>query len=163
MSGYWDFESTDSFTTGAVGTPGARTFFLQVRVEDRYLTVKCEKEQVAALSTYLRKLLEDAPAVTERPLPGTLELREPAEPEFVLGSIGLGYDQKADRLILQLEEMPPRESADEDTGKIRLRITRGQAAAFCEHADDVVAAGRPSCVFCGLPRNPDRHACPRMN
>jgi hypothetical protein len=27
----------------------------------------------------------------------------------------------------------------------------------------VVAAGRPACLFCGLPVNIDGHACPRMN
>ena len=34
---------------------------------------------------------------------------------------------------------------------------------FCDHADDVVGAGRPPCRFCGLPMDPDGHTCPRMN
>ena len=53
---------------------------------------------------------------------------------------------------------------DEPAGdRVRIHISRGQAAAFCEHADDVVAAGRPTCLFCGRPVNVDGHACPRMN
>jgi uncharacterized repeat protein (TIGR03847 family) len=42
-------------------------------------------------------------------------------------------------------------------------VTRSQAAAFCERADDLVAAGRPTCSFCGFPIDPDGHPCPRMN
>ena len=50
-----------------------------------------------------------------------------------------------------------------DRGHIRLYMTRSQAAAFCEHADELVAAGRPSCQWCGNPIDPDGHPCPRMN
>ena len=54
MSLYFEFDSTDSFTAGALGEPGKRTFVLQVRAEGQRITIKCEKEQVAALSEYLR-------------------------------------------------------------------------------------------------------------
>ena len=64
MSLYFEFDSTDAFTTGALGEPGQRTFVLQVRAEGQRITIKCEKEQVAALSEYLRKLLADAPDVS---------------------------------------------------------------------------------------------------
>ena len=37
------------------------------------------------------------------------------------------------------------------------------ARAFCERAEAVVSAGRPSCDFCGNPLDPDGHLCPRMN
>ena len=56
MSLYFEFDSTDAFTAGALGEPGKRTFVLQVRAEGQRITIKCEKEQVAALSEYLRKL-----------------------------------------------------------------------------------------------------------
>ena len=70
-------------------------------------------------------------------------------------------------MIVQLEEVgayddegDPIEGRD---GHIRVYVTRAQAAAFCEHAERVVAAGRPDCQWCDLPIDPDGHACPRMN
>ena len=88
----------------------------------------------------------------------------------MLGPIGLGYDRGNDRVLVQLEELVASDAdeeeeveAPEDRGHIRLYVTRSQAAAFCDHADEVVAAGRPSCMWCGLPIDPDGHPCPRMN
>ena len=77
-----------------------------------------------------------------------------------------------DRMVVQIEEFIPTDdnedpiepfTSESDAARLRVQITRGQAAAFCEHSDDVVAAGRPACLFCGLPVNIDGHACPRMN
>jgi uncharacterized repeat protein (TIGR03847 family) len=52
---------------------------------------------------------------------------------------------------------------DPDRGHVRLYVTRSQAAAFCDHADELVAAGRANCQWCGNPIDPDGHPCPRMN
>ena len=168
MSGaYFEFEEVDSFTTGAVGKPGARTFFLQARQGRTRVAVKCEKQQVAAITQYLRSVLHDLPPADERPVPAALELTEPLEQLFILGPIGLGYDRSSDRLVVQLEEIAP---VDEDgeveeghDGHIRLYVTRGHAAACCDPADRVIAAGRPDCRWCSLPIDPEGHACPRMN
>ena len=106
-------------------------------------------------------------------MPSAVDARDLGEQSFVLGPIGLGYDRSNDRLLVQLEELVASdEEADEDVevsedasdrGHIRLYMTRSQAAAFCDHADDLVAAGRPSCMWCGNPIDPDGHPCPRMN
>ena len=50
-----------------------------------------------------------------------------------------------------------------DRGHVRLYVNRGQAAAFCERADDVIEAGRPTCRWCGNPMDLDGHLCARMN
>ncbi|MDA2954772.1 MAG: DUF3090 domain-containing protein [Actinomycetota bacterium] len=171
MSLYFEFDITDAFTTGALGEPGQRTFVLQVRAEGQRISIKCEKEQVAAMSEYLRKLLADAPDVSQRPIEDAMQLSMPVEPEFVLGTVGLAYDSISDRLVIQLDEIaiatdgqePDDNAVSPDVSRIRVNITRGQAAAFCEHADDVVASGRPTCIFCGRPINKDGHLCPRMN
>jgi uncharacterized repeat protein (TIGR03847 family) len=170
MGVYYDFDEVDAFTVAAPGPPGQRMFLLQVRRGNTRLTVKCEKQQAGAISEYLRKVLSDAPDPTDRPIPGAMELVEPIEPVFVLGPVGLGYDRERDRIVVQLEEIvlvddddEPDPEAEEDRGKIRLFLTRSQAAAFCEQADLTVAAGRPTCVFCGGPMDPDGHRCPRMN
>ena len=171
MSSYYEFDATDAFTTGALGEPGQRTFVLQVRADGQRITIKCEKEQVAAMSEYLRKLLADAPDVSQRPIEDSMQLLMPVEPQFVLGTVGLAYDSISDRLVIQLDEInivnddenPDEDLSSQDVSRIRANITRGQAAAFCEHADEVVASGRPTCIFCGRPINKDGHLCPRMN
>ena len=90
----------------------------------------------------------------------------PDHPAFV-GTVGIAYDPRNDHMVIQIDEMRDDEAftegEDDEVGRVRVYISRGQAAAFCEHADDVVAAGRPACIFCGRPKNVDGHACPRMN
>jgi uncharacterized repeat protein (TIGR03847 family) len=167
MSIFFEFDEVNAFTVGTVGRPGERTFLLQARVDDQRVTVKCEKQQTAAIVQYLRKVLADLPPAEDRPMPGALELRDPLEPVFVLGPIGLGYDRSNDRVLVQLEEVgeldEDGELVDDDRGHVRLYLSRGQAAAFCDHADRIVEAGRPPCQWCSFPIDPDGHSCPRMN
>ncbi len=172
MSVFYEFEDVDVFTTGAIGQPGSRVFFLQARHGKQRVAVKCEKQQVSAIAQYLRRVLSDLPPPDDRPMKGSLELVEPVHEAFILGPIGLGYDRSSDRLVVQLEEVgfesgdDDADDHDDDTagdGHIRLFVTRGQAASFCDHAEQVVAAGRPDCRWCSLPIDPDGHPCPRMN
>jgi uncharacterized repeat protein (TIGR03847 family) len=167
MSIFYEFDEVDAFTVGVQGEPGRRTFLLQCRRGTTRVTIKCEKQQAAAITEYLRKVLNDLPQPEDRPLPSALELLAPMDPAFVLGPVGLGYDRANDRLLVQLEEVvvgdedePEREV---ERGHVRLFLTRGQAVAFCERSEETIAAGRPLCVFCGLPIDPDGHPCPRMN
>lgn len=167
MSTYFESDDVDAFTTAAIGEPGSRTFYLQIRIQGRHITMKCEKQQVAALSQYIRQLLADAPDVQERPLDDAMQMSTPLDVEFVVGTVGIAYDPRNDHMVIQIDEMRDDEAftegEDDEVGRVRVYISRGQAAAFCEHADDVVAAGRPACIFCGRPKNVDGHACPRMN
>jgi uncharacterized repeat protein (TIGR03847 family) len=175
MSVFFEFDEVDTFTAAAIGEPGSRTFYLHARAGQQRVTVKCEKQQVTAIAQYLRRVLSDLPPPEDRPLP--VELRDPGEQSFVLGPIGLGYDRGNDRVLVQLEELVATSADDEDDdeeddavaeddtdrGHVRLYMTRSQAAAFCDHADELVAAGRPTCQWCGNPIDPDGHPCPRMN
>jgi uncharacterized repeat protein (TIGR03847 family) len=164
---FYEFDEVDAFTTGAVGRPGERVFFLQARVGRQRVAVKCEKQQVAAIVEYLRRVLKDLPPPEDRPVEGALELATPVDQVFVLGPIGLGYDRTSDKLVVQLEELVPVDDDGEpvttEQGHVRLYVTRSQANAFCDHAEQVVAAGRPSCQWCAFPIDPDGHPCPRMN
>jgi uncharacterized repeat protein (TIGR03847 family) len=45
----------------------------------------------------------------------------------------------------------------------RFRITRAQAAAFVERAQELMKAGRPTCPVCSRPMDPEGHVCPRAN
>ena len=169
MSAYFDFDEVDSFTVGALGRPGAREFYLQARKGSQRVTVKCEKQQASAISDYLRRVLNDLPAPSEKPHAAAMELVGPVEAAFVLGPVGLGYDRSNDMVLVQLEEViavdEEGEPLDEDPdrGQVRMFLTVSQAHAFCAHAEAVVAAGRPACIWCANPINPDGHYCVRMN
>jgi uncharacterized repeat protein (TIGR03847 family) len=173
---FFEFDEVDEFTASAIGEPGSRVFYLSARHGRQRVTVRCEKLQVKAISTWLRNVLNDLPPSENRPMMGQPDLGTEPDHAFVLGPIGLGYDRVNDRLLVQLEELldadmsddeesddEPTESEPGDRGHIRFYVTRGQADAFCEHADRVVAAGRPPCQWCGNPIDPQGHACPRLN
>jgi len=172
MTTYRDFDTPDSFTTAALGRPGQRIFLIQVRGDGAVVTLKCEKQQVAAIAHFVRELLADLPD-GDMPLPDALDIippstNEPDSFDFIVGPIGVAYDRELDRVVIQLDEMVPLDENGEPdpdvvAGRVRGLITRGQALAFCDHADDVVAAGRPNCRWCGFPIDPDGHPCPRMN
>jgi uncharacterized repeat protein (TIGR03847 family) len=166
------FEHPDRFTTGTVGPPGARTFFLQAVQGGDLVSLKLEKQQVGALAQYLRGVLGDLPVVPLAERPTDLELVEPVLAAFVVGTLGVAYDQDADRIVLQADELVVDDDDDDDplveeilaTGEhARFHLTRAQVIAFCDRADALVAAGRTPCPVCGQPMDPAGHACPRNN
>ncbi len=177
MGIYYDFENADAFATGAIGQPGERTFYLQVRAEGRIVSVKCEKQQVATLAEYLRNMLSDMPEPTLVDSAFSATLQSPVEQDFILGSIGLGLDRSNARMVLHLEEMVLVDEDDEDvfdlldeddededpSTVVRILLTPAQALAFCNAADLLVSSGRETCSWCDNPKDLGGHACPRMN
>jgi uncharacterized repeat protein (TIGR03847 family) len=162
-----DFPQPDRFTTGTVGPPGQRVFYLQVAEGGHVATFKVEKQQVAALADSLEELLSDLPAI-EHPTTPDVGFSEPAIHEWVVGAMGVGYDEVDDRILVAAQELldddPDVEPSDEDgPATARVILTRTQAQAFVHHARLLVEAGRPPCRVCGRPLDPDGHACPRMN
>lgn len=172
MGDYWDFDEADAFATGAIGQPGERVFYLQVRADGRTVCVKCEKTQVAELARYMRNFLSDLPEVPVAG-DGTAALASPVEQDFVLGSIGLGIDRASSRVVVQLEELVMVDDEDDafdlvddeddQSSVVRVMLTAAQAKAFCDVAERVVGAGRETCRWCGGPMDPAGHACPRFN
>jgi len=110
MAASFDFEAPDFFTTGTVGVPGRRTFYLQAREAGSVVTLKLEKEQIRALAEYLAKLLNDLPKPGA--LPRDMALLEPVSEAWVVGSLGVAYDETADRILIVAEELS--EEADDD-------------------------------------------------
>jgi len=158
MSEGYDLSAPDRITVGTVGPVGDRLFLLQSRQGSALLTLKMEKQQVAAVAEYLAQVVRDQ----DRPghLPEDLDLEEPAEPVWAVGTIGVSYDEADDRVTLVIEELVP----EEETGAIaRLSISREQAAAFAIRATTLVESGRPPCPLCGSPLDPSGHECPRTN
>ena len=113
MSESFDFSTPDLFTVGTIGPPGQRVFYLQAREGDVLVTLKCEKEQVRVLGEYLGRLLERLATPTASGAQD-LALVEPVTPAWVVGSIGVGYDEGADRVVLAIEEV--REAQEEEEG-----------------------------------------------
>lgn len=187
MTFHLDFEDTDAFATGAIGMPGARTFYVQVRAEGRTVTIKCEKQQVAQMADHLRGMLSDLPEPTGRPDTQSAMLRGNVDPDFVLGTIGLGIDRASQRMVVQLEEVATvdidpeefdqldvdnteevlefirRHEEEADTSMVRVLLTADQARAFCSVAETIVESGRSICRWCDDPMDPSGHACPKFN
>ena len=155
----------DQFIPGAVGEPGSRTFFIQAVEGGRVISLRLEKQQVAALAEYLAGILADLPP-DEGPPPSTLTLVEPVLAEWTVGALAVAYDQPQDTIVVVAEEL---DTAEEDDGPLadpanaRFHLQRGQVTAFIRIAVELVMGGRPSCPICGQPMDPEGHNCPRSN
>jgi uncharacterized repeat protein (TIGR03847 family) len=185
MNERFDLGDVLAFTAGTIGEPGQRVFFLQAQAEHAIVTVKCEKQQVAALGQFLEGLLQDLPTPDDDLLPSAPELVDPVDPVWVAGALGVAWEDALDRFVLVVDELNEnavtdgeegsggseaetvadilQDDAASDLGRLRLELTRSQAKAFSARATELVAAGRPPCRFCGMPIDPHGHACPRMN
>lgn len=158
----------DRFGPGAVGRPGSRVFYLQAVSGDQVVTLRLEKQQVAALAEYLAGILADLPSITE-PLPPEYELAEPIVAEWVVGSLGVAYDEGTDRVLIVAEELVPEPGGEAvpaeatEAATARFHLTRHQAASFVRDGAQLVVAGRPACPICARPMDPDGHICPRSN
>jgi len=170
----FDLPDPDRFTAGTVGPPGKRVFYLQAREGGLILTLRCEKQQVAAMAEYFDGLMEDLEPAAFVVVDSDLHLEEPVQELWTVGAIGVAYDEPRDRVVVVLEELQPFDPDEEDDededdalepegASVRVHLTRAQVGAFVHHTRTLVMAGRATCRFCGLPQDPDGHACPRMN
>jgi uncharacterized repeat protein (TIGR03847 family) len=175
VSESYELPAPDRFTAGTVGPPGQRTFYLQARDARAMVTLKVEKEQVAALAEYLAGLLARMPVDTAE-VPHDLDLLEPIEPMWAVASIAVGYDGATDRILVVANEVAEEDDDEEEhesaqpappdepsAAAARFSITRPQAAAFVVRAQALMQGGRPVCPLCSQPKDPEGHVCPRTN
>lgn len=113
MSRSFELSEADWATVGTVGEPGHRTFYLQARQGDQLVTLKLEKQQVAAMSQFLGEILSDLPAPDD-PADDTTDLVEPVLPEWAVGALQLAYDPSADRIVILAEEFGSADADDDD-------------------------------------------------
>lgn len=158
----FDLPDVDAFMAGAVGPKGGRTFFLQASAGGQVVTLKVEKQQVAALADYLADMLKDLPEPSITSVPSDLSLSTPIEPEWPVASMGVAYVESRDRVALWAEQLQ-REDDDGQPATSRFQLTRGQVSAFIRHARELVAAGRPPCPYCEAPLNDGETWCPCWN
>ena len=166
MSQGFDLPSPDSFVPGVVGQPGNRTFFVQAIERDVTVTLKLEKTQVAALAQYMAELLAYLQPVPDGEVPFEMDLVEPAIAEWVVGTIGVAFDENRDRMVVTFQELVDvDEDGDpkEDAALTTVTVTRAQSMAFVRRAAELVAGGRPPCTLCGRPMDADGHVCIKTN
>jgi uncharacterized repeat protein (TIGR03847 family) len=164
MSTEFDLPDVDRFTAGTIGEPGARVFYLQALAGTEVVTLRLEKGQVAALAQYLAELLADLPTPADGDVPTDMELVEPVEEQWIVGQLGVVFDETRDRMVVRADEMPTEEDDDETTlGMARFALTRAQVHAFVVRAATLMQSGRPPCPLCGRPIDPDGHMCIKTN
>ena len=175
------FDRPDRFVAGTVGEPGDRTFFLQARDGGRVTSVALEKVQVVVLADRLNQLLDElerrgiAPTTPEpEPALDAEPLDEPLVEAFRAGTLTLGWDGDAERVLVEAREQTEEEEIEaadlevedddpEGPDLFRVRLSPPAARAFVERAVRVVSAGRPPCPLCGQPLDAQGHICPRRN
>jgi len=162
----YDLRDVGRFTVGAVGEPGRRVFYFQVFADGTEVALKCEKQQAQALSEHLLKLLEDLPHAPGAEV-GPAEALPPSELLWPVGSISLGVDREARRVLVMFEELvDPDEDEDAlavEPAQVRVRISAEQVQGFAAQVESLVATSRPLCRLCDAPIDPSGHACPRLN
>ena len=166
-----DLGPVDRITTDAIGEPGARIFYLQVRQNADLVTVVVEKEQVQLLGASVLELLSHVEAETgPGPSEEEMALEEPLEPRWRAGRLSIGFEEDRDLFALEIEEFQPELEEDDparllvaEPETLRLWASREQMMALSRHGAAVAERGRPACQFCGNPLDPQGHTCPAMN
>lgn len=157
-------------TTGFVGQPGKRVFYLQASKGVQVVSVILEKLQVEALAEgveqFLRDLKERHAELAEPDVSYRAErmaLKLPLDPMFRVGQIGLGYDEENDLIVLVATEILTEGRDQEEASVVRVFATRAQMLEVAQHGHAIVTQGRPNCPLCGQPIDSEGHFCPRRN
>ena len=153
----------ERFTAGAIGEPGQRVFYVQASEQGSTISLRLEKTQVGALAQYVAELLADLPAVDDALLPTDLELEEPVVPEWIVGGIGVAFDEGRDRMLVTFQELVEEDAPEDSGSSVSLLATRAQCMAFVRRAAELLSAGRPPCHLCGRPLDPEGHTCIKTN
>ncbi len=166
----FEFKPVDHITTGAVGPPGQRVFYLQARKDEELVTLIVEKVQVQSLAIGVHKFLEELAKAKPNLPPASaayeeseMDLATPIDPAFRVSQIGLGYDDESDMMVIVAREVSPREESAEEGSVARFWTTRSQLLALSQFGLEVASRGRPICGNCGEPIDPDGHFCPKRN
>ncbi len=144
----YEFDPVTHITADALGRPGHRSFYIQAARGIDRITLLCEKEQIQALAEAIDEMLENLEKqfnlAREEGLEfeeATMLIQEPVEPLFRVGSMGLGYDENRDRILLVAQELLA-EDENRDPLEVRLFATRSQMQTLGAHAKEIVQRGR---------------------
>jgi uncharacterized repeat protein (TIGR03847 family) len=162
------------FIVSAIGDPGERQFFIQVKSSDGINSVTLEKSQVIALTQRFEDLIRElrrgklasTADISATAVLDDLPMELPIDEDFQVGVISITWE--SDLVVVNIQAISQDDDLildDLDSGPDLLIATLkiNQVKGFCERAKKIVSAGRPSCPFCGLPIDPMGHLCPRAN
>lgn len=162
------------FIVSAIGEPGQREFFMQVKSENGVNTVGIDKGQVIALTERFEELIRELRRgklanpedLTEPAAQDDEPLELPIEADFTVGIISITWEN--DYVVVNMQATSQDDELlidDIDLGPdlIIASLKISQIRGFCDRANRVVNAGRPACPFCALPVDPLGHLCPRAN
>ena len=155
----FDLKGVTRVTAGAVGEPGKRSFYLQVRSGGALISLAIEKEQLRALTERLQEVFSriSVPPAGTSP---AMTLEEPINPVWRVGLMTLTYSQEDKHFEVSLVELVE-EGEEPATGHFQASLAQMQALAT--HAATLISAGRPPCPLCGGPIDHDGGICPRLN
>ena len=110
MASHIELNPVSHLTIGTVGPPGQRVFYFQGSKGAELITLIIEKQQAAMLSSSLESLLDElvakSPADEDRESVWVdMRLREPIEPLFRVGNMGLGFNEEAGRVVIVAYEL----------------------------------------------------------
>jgi uncharacterized repeat protein (TIGR03847 family) len=170
----FDFDTPDRFVAGVVGEPGARAFYLQARQGGALVSVGLEKTQVAALAGRMSELLDTVEGLSGELPAGVARddqpLEEPTVELFRVGAMALAWDATAAQIVIEAQPLSLDSEAPDAAELVvaaadllRVRVEPARARDFIRRAAALVAAGRPTCPFCGQPLEPTGHFCPRTS
>jgi uncharacterized repeat protein (TIGR03847 family) len=143
-----ELDPVTHITAGAIGQPGHRVFFIQAERGLDRVTLLCEKEQVQALADAIEEMAQNleqefglarhADLVADEV---AMTIKEPVDPLFRVGAMGLGYDANRDRILLVAQEALAEEE-ERDPREVRFFATRAQMEVLSQYARDVIGRGR---------------------
>jgi uncharacterized repeat protein (TIGR03847 family) len=162
----FDFDTPDRFVAGAIGEPGARAFYLQARQGGALVSIGLEKTQVAALAGRMSELLDTVEGLSGE-LPPVVDrddqpLEEPTIELFRVGAMALAWDATAAQVVIEAQPLGE-DPAPSGLDLVRVRVEPSRARDFIRRAAALVAAGRPTCPFCGQPLDATGHFCPKTS
>ena len=109
-----ELDPVDRLTADAVGSPGARVFYIQGRKDDHVVTLLVEKQQVQLLAASVVEILSRVGKETgQGPPEEAMGLEEPVVPEWRAGRLSIGYQEERDLLLLEAEELLPEDEVAE--------------------------------------------------
>jgi uncharacterized repeat protein (TIGR03847 family) len=166
----FNLRPVDRITTGAIGPPGKRVFYIQASREDELVTLIVEKTQVQSLAVGVEQFLDElnirVPDLAQADSDyqeSEMTLQRPIDPAFRVGQLGLGYDDSDDLMVLVAREVQSEDNQVDEPGVARFWCTRQQMRRLCKWGLEIASRGREICGNCGQPIDPEGHFCPKRN
>ncbi len=169
------FSDPDRFVVGTIGRPSERVFYMQVREDDRLVSVVCDENQVRLLAEHLGRLMDQITLVVEDTGdPGLIEVPSDSDPldlplmaEFRVGTMSIAWDIGESRLQVELlavgSSPDETDEPDADGESVVILVPMAMGREFVARGLRLVEAAVPPCPLCNQPLDAEGHVCPRLN